>query len=307
MPSKRHRRTTSAGVSETSGTAPASGPTPTGTLFLVPTPIGNLADITLRALEILRAVDWIAAEDTRHTRKLLSYYQIHKTLISYHEHNAREREPELLEKLRAGQSVALVTDAGTPGISDPGMLLLRASLACGLKVETLPGPAAFVTALIASGLPPSPFAFLGFSPNRASSRKRFFEAYGHLPMTLVFYESPQRLVETLTQMLASWGNRGIAVARELTKIHEEVFRGTVTQALQHFSQGARGEVTIVVTPGEPSSEHQPEPTNWPEELAALLQQPSQTVKSASELIASRYQLPRRRVYQEALRIKACPS
>jgi 16S rRNA (cytidine1402-2'-O)-methyltransferase len=276
-------------------------------LFLVPTPIGNLADVTLRALDVLRAVDWIAAEDTRHTRKLLSHYQIHTQLISYHEHNAREREAELLAKLGRGQSVALVSDAGTPGISDPGVLLVAAVLARGLKLETLPGPAAFLTALVASGLPPYPFAFLGFPPSRTSGRKRFFALHKNLSMTLVFYESPQRLLATLRDMLEAWGDRTIAVARELTKLHEEVFRGNVSEALDYFGPGVRGEVTVVVGPGEPAPADPSEGSNWREELAALMEQPEQTVKTASELIARRYRLPRRLVYQQALQTKTSPS
>jgi 16S rRNA (cytidine1402-2'-O)-methyltransferase len=308
MPSKRQRRTkTAGGAPQSSGTANQPQTGSTGTLYLVPTPIGNLSDVTLRALEVLRVVDWIAAEDTRHTRKLLSHYQIHTRLISYHEHNAREREPELLAKSGSGQSVALVSDAGTPGISDPGVLLVAAVLAHGLKLETLPGPAAFLTALVASGLPPHPFAFLGFPPSRSSGRKRFFTLHGSLSMTVVFYESPQRLLATLKDMLETWGNRTIAVARELTKLHEEIFRGNVSAALEYFGQGLRGEVTVVVGPGEPSPADPSESSNWREELVALLEQPELTVKTASELIAHRYRLPRRLVYQMALQTKTSPS
>jgi 16S rRNA (cytidine1402-2'-O)-methyltransferase len=308
MPSKRQRRTRIAGAApRSSSTADDPQSASTGTLFLVPTPIGNLADVTLHALEVLRAVDWIAAEDTRHTRKLLSHYQIHTRLISYHEHNAREREPELLAKLGSGQSVALVSDAGTPGISDPGVLLVTAVLAQGLRLETLPGPAAFLTALVASGLPPHPFAFLGFPPNRSSGRKRFFALHASLAMTLVFYESPQRLLATLNEMLEAWGNRTIAVARELTKLHEEIFRGNVSEALEYFGRGLRGEVTVVVGPGEPSPVDPSENSNWREELVALMAQPEQTVKTASELVARRHRLPRRLVYQMALQTKTSPS
>lgn len=308
MPSKRRHKMGVAGAPLQKPDTEDEFPTPpTGTLFLVPTPIGNLADITLRALDVLRTVHWIAAEDTRHTRKLLTRYDIHKPLLSYHEHNARGREAELLDKIRTGQSVALVSDAGTPGVSDPGMLLVAAAVAHGLPVEVLPGPAAFLTALVASALPPYPFAFLGFPPNRTSGRKRFFARHGNLAMTLVFYESPQRLLATLREMLAAWGDRTIAVARELTKLHEEIFRGTVSQALEHFNRGVRGEVTVVVGPEEASSGDGAEECDWHEELAALLEQPQQTVKTASELIAHRYQLARRLVYQEALRLKTSPS
>jgi 16S rRNA (cytidine1402-2'-O)-methyltransferase len=308
MPSKRQRRTkTVGGAPQSSGTAFQPQTDSTGTLFLVPTPIGNLSDVTLRALEVLRTVDWIAAEDTRHTRKLLSHYQIHTKLISYHEHNARERETELLAKLDNGQSIALVSDAGTPGISDPGALLVAAAIAHGLRVEALPGPTAFLTALVASGLPPYPFAFLGFPPNRSSGRKRFFALHENLSMTLVFYESPQRLPATLKDMLEAWGDRSVVVARELTKLHEEIFRGSVSEALEYFGQGTKGEVTVVVSPVEPSPADPSESSHWREELVALMAQPEQTVKTASELVARRHRLPRRLVYQMALQTKTSPS
>lgn len=287
---------------------PVSTSAAPGTLFIVATPIGNLADITLRALEVLRTVDWIAAEDTRHTRKLLSYYDIHKPLVSYHTHNARQREPELLSRLATGLSGALVSDAGTPGISDPGALLLTAVLARELPVEVLPGPAAFLTALVASGLPAHPFAFVGFPPSRGMGRKRFFALHAGLPMTLVLYESPQRLLKTLGDILTTWGDRRIAVARELTKFHEEVFRGMVSGALEHFGRGVRGEVTVVVAPVEAAAkdlgQESDAEADWRRDLAALLEQPAQTVKTAAQYMADHYQLPRRLVYQEALLIRA---
>jgi 16S rRNA (cytidine1402-2'-O)-methyltransferase len=277
-----------------------------GTLFLVATPIGNLADITLRALETLRSVHWIAAEDTRHTRKLLSHYQIHKPLLSYHSHNARQRAPELLAKLHAGESVALVTDAGTPGISDPGTLLVGQALAEDLPVTVLPGAAALLVGLVASGLPTHPFVFLGFPPPRTAGRKRFFSEFGTLTMTLVLYESPQRLLKTLNEMLLHWGDRKIAVARELTKFYEEVFRGTISEALEHFHDGVRGEVTLIVAGAvePPSGLSSMTARDWRQELQDLMQHPEQTVKTAADQISSSHRLPRRLVYQEALRIKA---
>jgi 16S rRNA (cytidine1402-2'-O)-methyltransferase len=275
-----------------------------GTLFLVATPIGNLADITLRALEVLRSVHRIAAEDTRHTRKLLSHYQIHKPLVSYHSHNAQQRGAELVAKLQAGESVALVTDAGTPGISDPGFLLVAQALAEDLKVVVVPGAAALVAALVASGLPTHPFTFLGFPPTRSAARRRFFDPYRTLPMTLVLYESPQRLARTLNDILCNWGDRQIAVARELTKFHEEVFRGSVSQAIHHFEGGVRGEVTLVVAGADKALMDQPLVAgDWRQDLDDLLQQPQHGVKTATEEIANRYRLPRRQVYQEALRVK----
>jgi 16S rRNA (cytidine1402-2'-O)-methyltransferase len=280
----------------------------TGTLHVVATPIGNLADISLRALEVLRAVDWIAAEDTRHTRKLLSHYDIHRPLVSYHMHNARQREEDLLERLDMGQSGALVSDAGTPGISDPGALLIQAALDRGIPLEVLPGPAAFLMALVASGLPTYPFAFVGFPPARGTRRKQFFQLHGSLPMTVVLYEAPHRLQSTLTDVLHAWGDRRVAVARELTKLYEEIFRGSISQALEHFSGGARGEVTVVVAPLETSdvrvAAEQDTGFDWRCELVELLGQPEQTVKTASEQVAGRHHLSRRLVYQQALRIRS---
>jgi 16S rRNA (cytidine1402-2'-O)-methyltransferase len=282
----------------------ATAPALPGTLFVVATPIGNLADITLRALEVLRSVHLIAAEDTRHTRKLLSFYDIHKPLISYHSQNVRERGPELVAKLQSGTMVALVTDAGTPGISDPGALLVHQVLAHGLPVAVIPGPTALISALVASGLPTHPFAFLGFPPAKGSGRKRFFSTHASLSMTLILYEAPQRLQKTLEEILLAWGNRRLTVARELTKKFEECFRGTVSEAAEHFAEGTRGEVTLVV-------EGCPEggvvvlapPQDWVEVLASLLEGSHLPVKQATAEIVRRYGLPRRTVYQKALEMR----
>ncbi len=271
-----------------------------GRLVLVATPIGNLADVTLRALDTLRSVDIIAAEDTRHTRKLLSRYDIHKPLVSYHEHNARERGAQLLDKIAAGKSVAVVTDAGTPGISDPGALLVEEALKRGISPVAVPGPTAMIAALVLSGLPVQPFAFLGFAPARGAERRRFFEENGALPMTLVLYESPKRLLKTLRDILDSWGGRRVAVARELTKIHEEVFRGTVSEALAHFEAAeTKGEITLVVE-GRPAPEASaPEEAGWRDELDAMLAAGA-SLKEAASAVAARFSLPRRTVYQAAL-------
>ena len=296
-----------------------------GTLYVVSTPIGNLADITLRALDTLRAVNLIAAEDTRHTRKLLSYYGIHKPLVSYNEHNARQRGGELLEKTASGQSVALVTDAGTPGVSDPGKLLIEAALERGMEPIAIPGATALISALVVSGLSTQPFVFLGFPPARGAQRRRFFEKNARLEMTLILYESPKRLAKTLEDMLGSWGERRVAVARELTKIHEEIFRGSISQALGHFSGEVRGELTLVVEgaetgrnadsqshPGPELRNFGPERLNldssnqetpaWRDELKSLLMR-GVSSKEAASAIAGRFNLSRRVVYQAALAVK----
>jgi len=292
-----------------------------GTLYVVSTPIGNLADITLRALDTLRAVNLIAAEDTRHTRKLLSYYDIHKPLISYHGHNARQRGGELIEKIASGQSVALVTDAGTPGVSDPGKLLIEAVLERGIEPVVIPGATALISALVVSGLPTQPFVFLGFPPARGAARRRFFEKNARLEMTLILYESPKRLAKTLKDMLGSWGERRVAVARELTKIHEEIFRGSISEATGHFSGEVRGELTLVVEGAGAGSNTGPEPcfdpessnlnsTNqespaWRDELKALLVR-GLSSKEAASAIAGRFNLSRRLAYQAALAMKKAP-
>jgi len=281
----------------------SDAPTECGTLFVVATPIGNLADITLRALDVLRSVSLIAAEDTRHTKKLLSYYDIHKPLISYHSHNTRERGPKLLDKISAGASVALVTDAGTPAISDPGNALVQQALERSLPVVVIPGPTALISALVASGLPTHPFAFLGFPPNRGAARKQFFAAHASLPMTLVLYESPQRLLRTLDDMLLSWGDRRIAIARELTKKFEEFFRGTLTEAKGHYAEGIRGELALVVEGIKEDHTAGAEQQDWREELIYLLRDPDHTVRQATVEMVCRYRLPRRLVYQTALTIR----
>ncbi len=217
------------------------------TLYLVATPIGNLEDITLRALRILREAPTIAAEDTRRTRQLLAHYGISKHLISYHEHNKRQREALLLEKLAEGD-VALVSDAGTPLINDPGADLVRAALAAGHRVVPIPGASAPIAALIASGLPTDAFLYLGYLPRKSKERRAVLQSVAELPYTLVFLETPHRLTAALADLAAVLGaERPIAVARELTKQHEEILRGTIGEMIAHFAETEpRGEFTLVV-------------------------------------------------------------
>jgi 16S rRNA (cytidine1402-2'-O)-methyltransferase len=222
-----------------------------GTLYIVPTPIGNLEDITLRALRVLREVGLIAAEDTRTTGRLLAHFEIATPQISYHEHNKLARLDAVLGALQSGD-VALVSDAGTPGLSDPGYELIRAALAQGIRVEPLPGPNALLPALVASGLPTDRFLFLGFLPRKAGQRRAALEAVLDLPYTLVLYEAPHRLLDTLADLDEVFGERQIAVARELTKLHEEIWHGTPAGALAHFGSGRiRGEITLVVAGAPP--------------------------------------------------------
>lgn len=217
-----------------------------GTLYIVPTPIGNLEDITLRALRTLREVTLIAAEDTRTTRHLLQHYAISTPLTSYHEHNKLAKLDAIFAAL-AGGDVALVSDAGTPGISDPGYELIGEAIRRGVRVEPLPGANAILTALVGSGLPADGFVYLGFLPRKAKARRELFQSIAGERRTLIAYESPNRLLDTLRDIRATLGGRPVCVARELSKLYEEFVRGTVDEALAHFEQNApRGEITLVV-------------------------------------------------------------
>jgi 16S rRNA (cytidine1402-2'-O)-methyltransferase len=235
-----------------------------GELFIVATPIGNLEDITQRALRVLREVDLIACEDTRHTRKLLNHFGIDKKTISYHEHNERERAEELCELLESGKSVALVSDAGTPLINDPGYRIVTAAIERGIRVIPVPGPVAFIAALAASGLPTDELFFGGFLPARAHPRRARLEELRSVRATLAFYEAPHRIVAALKDAAEALGNRRAVVARELTKLHEEFVRGTLNELIEQFSKvgTARGEMVLIIS-GEAieSSPANPEQTN----------------------------------------------
>ena len=216
-------------------------------LFLVATPIGNLGDISLRALETLRAVDFVVSEDTRKTGLLLKHFEIKKPQISFHEYNEQKALPRILDLLAAGMQVALVTNAGSPAVSDPGFILVRSAVEAGHPITAIPGPTALITALILSGLAVHSFTFRGFPPRKPNARKRFFEVDLASPHTLIFYESPYRLVACLRDALAVYGNRRAAIANDLTKMFEEVFRGTLEECIAHLDSGdLRGEYTVVI-------------------------------------------------------------
>lgn len=218
-----------------------------GTLYLVATPIGNLADITHRAIDVLTNVALIACEDTRHTRKLLQHYGIATKTISYHEHNEQERARQLIELLGEGNDVAVVSDAGTPSISDPGFRLVRAAIENDIPVAPVPGPSALISALIAAGLPTDEFFFGGFLPAKATARRSRLNELQSVPGTLIFYEAPHRLAETLQDARETLGEREAVVARELTKIHEEIRRGRLSELAEHYSSEApRGEIVLLI-------------------------------------------------------------
>jgi 16S rRNA (cytidine1402-2'-O)-methyltransferase len=219
----------------------------TGTLYLVATPIGNLQDITPRALEVLRTVDTVACEDTRHTGKLLHHFGIKQKLISYHEHNEEARAAELAGHLAEGRSVAVVSDAGTPAICDPSFRIVQKAHEIGARVVPIPGPAAFVSAVVASGLPTDSIFFGGFLPSKKGERQKRLEEVRDVPATLVFYETPHRLAKSLVDCLAVLGNRQAAVARELTKLHEEIVKGDLDKLGRHFNDNPpKGEIVVVI-------------------------------------------------------------
>jgi len=218
----------------------------TGTLYLVATPIGNLQDITFRALETLKTVDLIACEDTRHTQKLLNHYSIKNRLISYHEHNENERARELAGMLAGGKSIAIVSDAGTPAICDPSFRIVEKANEIGARIISIPGAAAFINGLIVSGLPTDSVFFGGFLPPRKSERIRRLEEVKEIPATLVFYETPHRIEKSLADCLEILGNRKAAIARELTKLHEEILRGTLSELFSYVSGNQiKGELVLV--------------------------------------------------------------
>lgn len=234
-----------------------------GTLFIVATPIGNLEDMTQRALRVLREVDLIACEDTRHTRKLLNHFGINTATISYHEHNERERAEELCAMLVSGRSIALVSDAGTPLINDPGYRVVAAAIERGVDVVPIPGPSAFVSALAASGLPTDQFFFGGFLPARAGARRAKLEELRSTNATLVFFEAPHRIAAALKDAAHVLGHRRAAVARELTKLHEEFARGTLNELREQFSKvgTARGEMVLIISGEALDSSAKPEQTS----------------------------------------------
>jgi 16S rRNA (cytidine1402-2'-O)-methyltransferase len=222
-----------------------------GTLFLVATPIGNLQDISLRALETLKTVDLIACEDTRHTRKLLTHYGIKKKLVSYHEHNETVRAEELAKLIEQGKSVAVVTDAGTPGIADPSFRVVQKSHEISAKVISIPGAVAFVNAVIVSGLPTDSVFFGGFLPSKRGERQTRLEEVKTIPATLVFYETPHRIAKSLADCLEILGNRKAAVVRELTKLHEEIICGNLEELSERFAEKqAKGEIVLIIERGQ---------------------------------------------------------
>jgi 16S rRNA (cytidine1402-2'-O)-methyltransferase len=269
-----------------------------GTLFVVATPIGNLEDISARALRILRDVVLIAAEDTRHTGKLLSRFGITTRTTSLHDHNEREKSGRLIERLRAGDSIALVSDAGTPTVSDPGTHLIREAIAAGMRVEPIPGPNAAIAALSVSGLPNHAFTFLGFPPTKAKERSRWFETLRASGHTVIFYESPHRIAATLTQLRAVVGDAEVAVGRELTKTHEQLVRGPISTIIGVIGE-APGEFTVVVDVGPMTNSGEaqaPEPPDLAREFGEITNNAGLTRRRAIALMARRHGIGANEIY-----------
>ncbi|VGQ20015.1 16S rRNA (cytidine(1402)-2'-O)-methyltransferase [Streptococcus pyogenes] len=270
-----------------------------GTLYLVPTPIGNLQDMTFRAVATLKEVDFICAEDTRNTGLLLKHLDIATKQISFHEHNAYEKIPDLIDLLISGRSLAQVSDAGMPSISDPGHDLVKAAIDSDIAVVALPGASAGITALIASGLAPQPHVFYGFLPRKAGQQKAFFEDKHHYPETQMFYESPYRIKDTLTNMLACYGDRQVVLVRELTKLFEEYQRGSISEILSYLEETPlKGECLLIVAGAQADSEVE---LTADVDLVSLVQKeiqagakPNQAIKT----IAKAYQVNRQELYQQ---------
>lgn len=279
-----------------------------GTLYLVGTPIGNLEDITLRALRVLKESDLIACEDTRHTAQLLNHYGIDKPTISYHEHNELTRAAELVVHLEQGDDIAMVSDAGMPGVSDPGYRLVALAVRHHIKVVPVPGAAAFVCALVASGLPTDSFAFGGFLPAKQGARRTLLEAVRQSVRTLIFYEAPHRIVETLEDVAAILGpDRHVVVAREVTKLHEEFLRGRADDLLSTLKKrgetGVKGEITLLIGRPEEKEHAAPAPKNIAARVRELMTTESLDEKAALKQAAKEFGLSKSEAYRELQRAK----
>lgn len=270
---------------------------------MVATPIGNREDITLRALNILREVDLVAAEDTRKSGTLLAHYQINNRLISFHEHNEKKRTPELIGKLLDGTAIALVSNAGTPSVSDPGYRLIEAAIANKITVTPIPGVTAATAAMSVSGLPTDSFVFIGFAPKKKGKRLKFLTELGAEPRPLIFYESPKRILSLMEEILSCMGDRNAMLAREMTKLHEEFVRGTVSQILRAIRARPvlKGECTLLVAGFEGKEELNSEIITA--EIKAALEKQQFGLSEIAKLIAQKYGLSKNKVYEIALKVK----
>jgi 16S rRNA (cytidine1402-2'-O)-methyltransferase len=273
----------------------------TGTFYIVSTPIGNLEDITLRAIRVLKEADLVAAEDTRHTRHLLDRYQIETQLTSYHDHNKEEKAPVLVAQMLEGKSVALVSDAGTPGISDPGYFLINLAIDQKIPVIPIPGATAAIAALSISGLPTDRFIFEGFLPAKHGARLKRLQELSKEERTIIFYEAPHKIIKTIEEMFEVFGDRRAVITRELTKIHEETIRGTLSDILKHLQTGSiKGEFTIIVRGA--SAELLKQDIDTAEYLKNLMLHRGLSKKEAVAAAAEELRLPKKEVYKKSLKI-----
>lgn len=288
---------------------PSNSPTPdtrssegTGCLSVVATPIGNLEDITLRALKTLARADLIAAEDTRHTRRLLAAHDIHNQLISYHEHNEKQRSVELLDRMTRGEHIALVTDAGTPTVSDPGYRLVQAAIARMIPVFPIPGVSAAIAALSAAGLATDCFTFAGFPDRKKTKRRKQLQWLANLPHTIIFYQSPRRLLSFLEELITVFGDRPAVLARELTKIHEEFIRAPISEIITALQNRPRikGECTLLISGAVAP---QPDEMDLMRAIEKALAEKDRPLSEIAKTVASRFDIPRKTIYAMALKLK----
>lgn len=275
-----------------------------GILYVVATPIGNLEDITYRAVKILGSVDIIAAEDTRNTARLLSFYEIHTRLISYHDHNEDIRSEYIIELIQSGQSVALVSDAGTPLVSDPGYRVVEAASSRGIKIVPVPGPSSMLAALSVSGLPVERFVFMGFSPRSSGKRKAFIEEAGKLPCSAVYFESPHRIIDLLKDILSVSGDRPAVVARELTKMYEEIIRGSVSELIEILEKRdiIKGEIVLVTGPSEEKHEAVINAEDIEHQILQLIESGMKT-SVVAKTVSEKTGIPRQEIYSRIIEIK----
>ena len=280
-----------------------TGITSAGILYVVATPIGNLEDISRRAIRILMEVDLIAAEDTRQTRKLLASLDIHTKMVSYHKDREQAQAAKLMGFLQAGQNLALVSDAGTPGLSDPGAILVRQALAAGIKVVPIPGPSALAAAVSVAALPGSGFIFLGFLPGKSGERRRLLQPLSAGELPIIFYEAPHRLLKTLRDCLEIFGDREVFVGRELSKIHEELLHRRLSEVVAEFAdrREIKGELVVIVN-GAPAAKAARKPMELPEVIAWYRDHSTLSLRDASRKIAADLGLSRSEVYSRALEL-----
>lgn len=266
-------------------------------LTLVPTPIGNLEDITLRALRVLREADVIACEDTRTSSVLLKRYNIHKPLTSFHVHNENDKLPALMAKLKEGVKVAVISDAGTPGISDPGWILLKRAADEGIDVDVLPGASAVIPAVLLSGLRPQPFLFAGFPPEKNSERLKFFETVKNLKCSLCFYVSPHKAVKDISDMIEILGDRESSLVREISKLHQETIRGRLSVILEKVATGVKGELVLIVDGADERVND-----DWKEKASAMIDE-GMSVRDIAEEITSSYSVPKNEIRKYIISVK----